>query len=138
MASKRVGIMKKNKDVVVEVTKEQYDTQLASGLSEDEILAPGKHTFRRGGFKERFPNYEAKASKARINIYVDLDVLQHFRERAAEPNAAPYQTQINAELRKIMERDLVKDKETIDATVKELLENDDFLEALTEKLGLKK
>ncbi len=125
----------KNKDLVVEITQEQRDAQLASGLSEDEIVPPGKHTFRRGGFKERFPKYDPKTSKARINIYIDLDVLDHFRSRADKPNAAPYQTQINAELRKIMERDLVKDKETIDATVKELLKNDKFIAAISEKLN---
>jgi hypothetical protein len=61
--------------------------------------------------------------------------LEHFRSRADKPNAAPYQTQINAELRKIMERDLAKDKQTIDATVKELLENDKFIAAISEKLN---
>ena len=43
--------------------------------------------------------------KVRITINLDADVLEYFKERAAQPNAAPYQTQINNELRGVMERD---------------------------------
>ncbi|MDQ3491075.1 MAG: BrnA antitoxin family protein [Acidobacteriota bacterium] len=123
-----------NKEVILEVTQEQYDEQLASGLTDEEILRPGKHVFRRGGFQARHPNHSRKESKARINIYIDLDVLDHFRKRAEKPNSAPYQTQINAELRAVLERDLGKTASKIDATVKKLLENDEFLKALSEKL----
>ena len=41
--------------------------------------------------------------KVRVTIYLDADVLEYFKDRAAQPNAAPYQTQINAELRRVME-----------------------------------
>lgn len=126
--------MKKNKDIVVEVTKEQYEAQLASGLTEDEIVPPGKHTFRRGGFRERFPKYDPKTSKVRINIYIDLDVLDHFKKRAESPNAAPYQTQINAELRKIMESDIAKEAAEIDETAKRLLDDDEFIDMLSKRL----
>lgn len=43
-------------------------------------------------------------SKVRVTIYLDADVLEYFKGRAAQPNAAPYQTQINGELRAVMER----------------------------------
>jgi uncharacterized protein (DUF4415 family) len=43
-------------------------------------------------------------SKVRVTMYLDPDVLEHFKRRAAEPNAAPYQTQINNELRRLVER----------------------------------
>lgn len=65
---------------------------------------------------------------------VDLDVLNHFKARSKTPNAAPYQTQINAELRAFMERDPAKEKTKIDNTAKKLLEDDDFLTAVSEKL----
>ena len=42
--------------------------------------------------------------KVRLTMYLDADVLEYFKERAAHPHAAPYQTQINAELRAVMER----------------------------------
>jgi hypothetical protein len=38
-------------------------------------------------------------------MYVDGDVLEYFKRRAAQPHAAPYQTQINNELYAIMKRD---------------------------------
>ena len=43
-------------------------------------------------------------SKVRVTMYLDADVLEYFKGRAAQPNAAPYQTQINGELRAVMER----------------------------------
>lgn len=44
-------------------------------------------------------------AKVKITMYLDADVLEYFKERAAQPNAAPYQTQINNELRAVMGRD---------------------------------
>jgi uncharacterized protein (DUF4415 family) len=41
-------------------------------------------------------------TKVRITIMLDLDVLKFFKERAAKPGAAPYQTQINQALRDYM------------------------------------
>jgi uncharacterized protein (DUF4415 family) len=43
--------------------------------------------------------------KVRVTMYLDADVLEHFKQRAAAPNMAPYQTQINSELRSIVDRD---------------------------------
>lgn len=55
-------------------------------------------------------------------MYLDGDVLEYFKRRAAAPHAAPYHTQINNELREIMERDqgdsfssLVNDERFINA-----------------------
>lgn len=41
--------------------------------------------------------------KVRVTMYLDADVVEYFKGRAARPNAAPYQTQINGELRAVME-----------------------------------
>lgn len=126
--------MPKSKEIITEVTREQYEQQIAEGFTDDEVLRPGKHVFKRGGFRERHPDFDSKKNKARINIFIDADVLHHFRSRAKKPNAAAYQTQINAELRAIMERDLGQEKEGIDKTATQLLENDDFLRSLLRKL----
>jgi hypothetical protein len=48
-----------NKEIIVEVTEEQHNQQLADGLLKDEILSVGKHTFKRGGFHQRHPNFNA-------------------------------------------------------------------------------
>ncbi len=129
--------MSRNKEIVVEITEEQYLEQLETGLSGDEALSPGKHVFKRGGFHGRHLNFKVKDSKTRINICLDSDILQHFRHRAESPQSAPYQTQINSELRAIMERDLSQEKVEIDSTGRRLLEDDDFLTALSEKLKQK-
>ena len=126
--------MSKNNEIVVEVSKDQFEKQIAEGFDENEVLKAGKHTFKRGGFQKRHPNFKLKESKTRINICIDSDILQHFRNRAENPHSAPYQTQINNELRAIMERDLAHEKTEIDSTAKNLLENDEFLKALSEKL----
>ena len=120
------------KELTIEYTEDDIARMRAEGIDEDAIPSVGKHRFKRVSPDRVYPR---KESKMRINIYLDCDIVDHFRSRAYKPNAAPYQTQINAELRKIMERDLVKDKETIDATVKELLENDKFIAAISEKLN---
>lgn len=126
--------MSKNKEIILEVTQQQYEEMKERGIDEEAILKPGKHIFKRGGFRERHPNYNPKEAKMRINICLDAEIVHHFRKRAESPHSAPYQTQINTELRAIMERDLAQEKAEIDATAKKLLEDDDFLKALSEKL----
>jgi hypothetical protein len=56
--------------------------------------------------------------------------LEYFKKRAEQPNAAPYQTQINSELRKVMENG-----STETASVeREILNDKKFLKALKKKL----
>ena len=54
------------KDVTIEVTQKEYDEQIASGLNEEEVLKPGRHIFRRGGFRERHPNFSLESVEIRI------------------------------------------------------------------------
>ncbi len=63
-------------------------------------------------------------------MYLDADILEYFKKRAAPLDAAPYQTQINNELRKIMENN------SADAASKlnDILNDEEFLRALKEKL----
>jgi uncharacterized protein (DUF4415 family) len=64
-----------------------------------------EHRFKdgvRGKYNQR---KRGEPSKVRITMYLDLDVYNYFQQRAAAPHAAPYQTQINAELRRIMEEE---------------------------------
>jgi hypothetical protein len=64
-----------------------------------------------------------------VTLYLDGDVVEYFKRRASEPNAAPYQTQINSELRRIME------SEPGDSRYRELVENDAFISAVAERLA---
>ncbi|CAN5717107.1 hypothetical protein BH24ACI2_BH24ACI2_09780 [soil metagenome] len=120
-----------SKEVILEVTEEKYAEMKAKGIDEDAILKPGKHVFKRVSPEKVISRKDAKI---RINICLDAEIVHHFRRRAESPHSAPYQTQINNELRAIMERDLRQEKAEIDATAKKLLQDDDFLDALAERL----
>jgi uncharacterized protein (DUF4415 family) len=84
----------------------------------------------RGSFKPQKGATNLENCKVKISMYLDADILQYFRQRAELPNAAPYQTQINNELRRIMENDLT-DAASIE---NDILNNEEFLRALREKL----
>ena len=67
--------------------------------------------------------------KVRTNIHLDLDVINFFKERAKHPGALPYQTQINAELRKVMEG-----RQADDVDINKLVRNERLIAALAERL----
>ena len=83
----------------------------------------------RGSFKVMRGATDLKNCKVKITLYVDADVLEFFKKRAEQPNAAPYQTQINNELRKIMESGSA-DAQTLE---KAMLNDKKFLKALKKK-----
>lgn len=114
-----------DKEITYTVTEEEYREDLANGLTDEETLKPGTYKVRRS----RFIN-KKKTSKEKISLYVDSDILEYFRQRAESPNAAPYQTQINNELRRVMENDLRE----IQSIENDILNNEEFLRALKEKL----
>jgi uncharacterized protein (DUF4415 family) len=55
-----------------------------------------RHEFSPEAFSDR-------NTKVKISIYLDLDVLEFFKGRAQQTRV-PYQSQINAELRGVMEQ----------------------------------
>ncbi|HEX8738101.1 MAG TPA: hypothetical protein VF721_22395 [Pyrinomonadaceae bacterium] len=69
----RFGIVEENdKDLIIEITEEDYQKQIAAGIPEDELLPAGFHKARRGGFHERHPdlsleNVEIKITKSGEN-----------------------------------------------------------------------
>jgi uncharacterized protein (DUF4415 family) len=58
---------------------------------------------QRGAFLAKAGETEARNTKVRISILVDLDVLNFFKARASKTGAQSYQTQINQALRAQME-----------------------------------
>jgi|SRR5215213_63763 len=108
---------KTEKDTEMETSKEAQN----AGLKRIER----KHFVKKG---------EVKLSdcKVKITINLDADILEYFKQRAAPPHSAPYQTQINNELRHIMEAD---DSNTdLSQTARELLKDDNFIVALKDRL----
>ena len=61
-----VIVEEKGKDVTFEITEEDYQRQLAAGVPEDELLSVGLHKARRGGFRERHPNFSLENVEIRI------------------------------------------------------------------------
>ncbi len=84
----------------------------------------------RGSFKASPGDTDLSNCKVRVTMYIDADVLDHFKTRAKQPNAAPYQTQINNELRKVMEGETSNALRGAD----DILNNTKFLKALKKKL----
>jgi BrnA antitoxin of type II toxin-antitoxin system len=79
---------------------------------------------------------EQTTQKVQITIKIDADILEFFKKRASQANAAPYQTQINQELRLIMEsggKAKVKSKK-VKIDTKKLLADKKFIKALTEEI----
>ncbi len=109
------------------VTEEDYQADLASGLTEEKLMKPGVYKVRRSPWAKRLKD----AKKVKVSIYLDDEVVTYFRQRAEQPNAAPYQTQINNELRRVMETGST-DVRSLEA---DLLNNKAFLKALKEKLA---
>jgi uncharacterized protein (DUF4415 family) len=81
----------------------------------------------RGRFKTKPGETDPRNCKVKVTMYIDADVLEYFKNRAEQPNAAPYQTQINNELRKVMERGS-------EAAENNILNDTKFLKALKKKL----
>jgi uncharacterized protein (DUF4415 family) len=84
----------------------------------------------RGSFKPKKGASDLKNCKVKVSMYLDADILEYFRQRAEAPNAAPYQTQINNELRRIMEND----SREVQSIENDILNNEEFLRALKAKL----
>jgi uncharacterized protein (DUF4415 family) len=83
-----------------------------------------------GSFKPKKGATNLENCKVKISMYLDADILEYFRQRAESPDAAPYQTQINNELRRVMEAD-TNGKAKLEPSI---LDDTEFLRALKEKL----
>ncbi len=118
----------------VEITEEEYLEDLASGLSEDEVLKPGRHKFIRGGFLKRHPNFNPATVETvvHISLGLDLDVLKYFKQLARETNADSYETPIKQALREAMEK--AQPTRQVVTEHQALIENPEFIEAVAERV----
>jgi len=125
---------KTNKELILEVTQEEYDEATKKSWTDDDIQKPGKHRFRRTARVAKPEDILPSNIKVQVTLRVDSDVLEHFKKRASDPNAAAYQTQINAELRKIMESDLSNENSQLKKSIEELTSNKEFIRAVAKQL----
>ncbi len=115
-----------DKSFEAEYTEQDIDEMRQKGVSEEDLPSVGKHTFRRSRFITK-----RSEQKLKVTIMLDADILDFYKERAAEQGNLPYQTQINRELRKAMEK--AKQPKSEFVTL-EMLENPAFLSDLAKKL----
>ena len=87
-----------DREHVLEVSEEDYQEGLKKGWTDEDMLSPGDHKFRRVS-PDRVRS--SRNDKARIIVEVDAEILEHFKNR----NGESLNTQINNELRAVMERD---------------------------------
>jgi hypothetical protein len=50
-------------NVIIEVSEEDYQKDLAAGVDEDAILKPGRYKCKRGGFLARHPELKIEQNK---------------------------------------------------------------------------
>jgi uncharacterized protein (DUF4415 family) len=97
-------------------------------VSDTSVFGPKKlKRLPRGSFLAQAGETEARNTKVRISILIDLDVLNFFKERAAQPGALAYQTQMNQVLRAQMEG-----KGAINADT--LAHDDRFIQAVAQRV----
>ena len=114
------------KTLEVEYTEADIQEMRDKGVSEDDLPGVGKHVFRRSRFVAK-----RAEQKIKVTIMLDADVLDFYKEQAAKAGNLPYQTQINRQLRKAMEK---AQNPKSEAVTMEMLENPAFLSNLASKL----
>jgi hypothetical protein len=105
----RFGVVEETeKDVVIEIYQEDYERDLVSGISEDELLKPGKHKFQRISPERRATKEDLHLSniKVEFQMKLDLDTLKHFQARAENEEIEALQLLLNEQLRAVMEDEL--------------------------------
>src|SRR5260370_829204 len=120
------------REIVIDVSDEDYRRDVADGAPKEHTLKPGRHVFRRGWFKERHADFASTKQtpvKVRVNLYLDVDIVNYFKDRAKSPDAAGYQTQINNAL-----RSLVNDSAATSAEFAKLIDSKEFIDAVAERL----
>jgi uncharacterized protein (DUF4415 family) len=115
-----------DKTLEVEYTEQDINEMRQKGVSEEDLPSVGKHIFRRSRFITK-----RNEQKIKVTILLDADILDFYKEQAAKQGNLPYQTQINRELRKAMDKAKQPKSEVV---TMEMLENPVFLSSLANKL----
>lgn len=117
------------KEVVIEIKQEDYERDLAAGVPDDELLKPGKHTFRRRMKTATRDELHPSNIKVEFQMKLDSDILKHFQSQLENEETKALQLLLNAKLRAVMESELkLKEVE------KHLLNDKDFIAALAEEI----
>jgi len=115
---------------------EQHRRDPRAGVSEEFLYRPDRavpvpkdkrHDARPG-------ETDLRNVKVAIHIKLDADIVEFFKARASEPDAAPYQTQINNALREAMEaRATPRSELLVTAVAGKLLRDPTFIQSVRTK-----
>ena len=124
------------KEMIFEVTEEDYQKSLTEIGDEDAVMKPGRYVFRRGGFRERHPDFKPadlapRNTRVIVKLGLALDLYDYFKAKSVASGGENLAAQVNAELRAVMEREQVAPQA---APYAALLEDERFLAALATKL----
>jgi uncharacterized protein (DUF4415 family) len=117
-----------SKSFEFEYTEADVQEMRKKGVSEEDLPNIGKHAIRHSRFITK-----RSEQKLKVTILLDADIIDFYKEQAAKLGNLPYQTQINQELRKVME---IAKKPKSEVVTIEMLENPQFLANLARKLKL--
>ncbi len=115
---------------------EQHRRDRQAGVPEEFLYRPGRSvpvpTDRRHDAKPG--ETDLRNVKVGIHIKLDADIIAFFKTRASEPNAAPYQTQINTALREFVgSRGPQTAERLVGAVAGRLLHDPGFIESVRSK-----
>jgi uncharacterized protein (DUF4415 family) len=115
---------------------EQHRRDRQAGVEEEFLYHPGRSS--RVPAKQRHDARpgatDLRNVEVGIHIKLDADIVEFFKARAAEPNAAPYQTQINTALREIVDnRTSQTPPRLVEAVAGQLLRDPAFIESVRSK-----
>ncbi len=119
-------------EIIVDVTEEEYQADLARGLQDDEVLRPGRHKFMRGGFLKRHGVTPEEVKQWPVTVEVqarlDLDVYNFFAAQAKG-------RQVGDLINEIVRQEMMRQTEALPPAAVELLENPKFIKALAVRLA---
>lgn len=133
--SKRAKKKESEKEFVLTVTEKEYQEGLKRGWTDDDMLKPGRHVFRRLS-PERFAKWNSQPRKitVHVNLPLDYEVLEYFKKRAAETNAESLEKFINDTLRAMMEAETKDKAENESAGFEKLVDDERFINAVAERV----
>jgi len=91
---------KTDKEWILEVSEADYEASKAKGIEEESLFKPGKHVFRR-----RAPEKILQRSQTTVVLHLDEETFTYFQNRAEKSAAKNIESEINAELRAVAEKE---------------------------------
>lgn len=114
---------------ILTVTQEDYEEMKADGITDESLLKPGAYKLRRRIKVATREELLPSNTKVEFQMKLDLDVLNHFKERAENEEIETLQLLLNEKLSSLMKSELeLKEVEN------KLLNDKKFIAALAEEV----